>query len=415
MRLAAAALALALGLLVWLPGAPRAENIVTIGAIFPLAGVSDKSGYDAMAAIEVAANIVDVPHKGLESLPLGAGRGLPNLGNADLAVAFTYHQGNPSVATSQVLRLAEQNHVAALIGGGEGPAILAAATEAERHGVPFLVPDATDPKLNGRGFGWVFRTTPLAADIDKAYVQFLTQVKAAGTQIDRVVLVAGNDASGSAWAQALGDALRAAGLAADTVTYAPNGIDLSASVTALRDKHPDAVIFACNAADASLFVKTMKTLDYKPPILIGDDSGFSDPGFVAADANLAQGLIDRSVWSIGKEDSPAAIVNALYKVKTGHDLDDRSGRVLQGFLVLADAVNRAGSTDPAAIQRALRDTDLKPEQLIVGYDGVKFDASGQNTLAATYLTQLQGKQYVTVWPAGRAAGKLALPYKAWLP
>ena len=87
--------------------------------------------------------------------------------------------------------------------------------------------------------------------------------------------------------------------------------------------------------------------------------------------------------------------------------------MLQGFLVLADAINRAGSTDPAAIQRALQGTDLKPGQLIVGYDGVRFDATGQNALAATYLTQLQGKQYVTVWPAERATGKLALPYKAW--
>jgi hypothetical protein len=33
-------------------------------------------------------------------------------------------------------------------------------------------------------------------------------------------------------------------------------------------------------------------------------------------------------------------------------------------------------------------------------------------LAATYLTQLQGKQYVTVWPAERAAGKLVLPFRA---
>jgi branched-chain amino acid transport system substrate-binding protein len=87
--------------------------------------------------------------------------------------------------------------------------------------------------------------------------------------------------------------------------------------------------------------------------------------------------------------------------------------VVQGFLVLAEAINRAGSTKPAAIQKALRETDLKPDQLIVGYNGVKFDASGQNTLASTYLTQLSGKQYVTVWPAARAAAKLVLPYKAW--
>jgi branched-chain amino acid transport system substrate-binding protein len=55
-----------------------------------------------------------------------------------------------------------------------------------------------------------------------------------------------------------------------------------------------------------------------------------------------------------------------------------------------EAINRAGSTKPDAIQRALRQTDLKPEQLMMGYRGVKFDPSGQNALAATYLIQLQG-------------------------
>jgi branched-chain amino acid transport system substrate-binding protein len=396
-------------------GIAHANDFIRIGAVYSFAGAARQASLDAEAAIDIAADIVDRPHKGLEGLPLGAGEGLPNLGNGQIQVLVADHQSNPSVAQSQVLQLIGQNRVVALIGAGEGPATLAATVAAEHHGVPFLVPDATEAKITERGFAWVFRTTPLAGDLVTAYLQFLAGLKSTGTTVDRIALVFANDARGAAAARRLSEAAQAAGFAIDVVAYTPDGIELSAAVTALRDKHPDAAIFGCDAADASLFIKTMKTLDYKPPILIGDDAGFSDPGFVAADGNLAQGLVDRSVWSAGKEDSPAAIINALYKAKTGHDLDDAGARVLQGFLVLADAINRAGSTDPAAIRKALRDTDLKPEQLIVGYNGVKFDASGQNTLAATYLTQLQGKQYVTVWPADRAVGKLALPYKAWLP
>jgi branched-chain amino acid transport system substrate-binding protein len=157
----------------------------------------------------------------------------------------------------------------------------------------------------------------------------------------------------------------------------------------------------------------MNTLGYKPPIMIGDDAGFTGADFIAAAGNLAQGLLNRSVWNAGEPGSAVAIVNDLYKSKSGRDLDDGSARVLQGVFVLADAIDRAGSTDPAAIRAALRETDLKPDQLVVGYDGVKFDATGQNTLAATYLTQLQSKQYVTVWPPDRAAGKLALPFRGW--
>jgi len=103
----------------------------------------------------------------------------------------------------------------------------------------------------------------------------------------------------------------------------------------------------------------------------------------------------------------------MFKAKYGRDLDDTSARWMEGFFVLADAINRAGSTEPDKIQAALKATDLKPDQLMIGYHGVKFDDTGQNVLSATYLIQLQGKQYVSVWPANLATGKLELPMKGW--
>jgi hypothetical protein len=39
---------------------------------------------------------------------------------------------------------------------------------------------------------------------------------------------------------------------------------------------------------------------------------------------------------------------------------------------------------------ALQTTDLRPSQLMIRYDGVKFDAKEQNELAATLLVELQG-------------------------
>ena len=386
----------------------QAADTATIGAIYPFA--RDPA---ARAAIETGADIVNTPHPGLEALPLGAGQGLPRLGGAKLAVKFADDLANPSAATGEALRLITQNHVAALIGAGQSPETLAATALAEHHGVPFLVPDATAPSITGRGFQWVFRTAPLAGDEAKTYAQFLAGLKAGGMKIATVALVAENSDFGKSAAGAIADALRAAGFTVDTIAYAANASDLSATLAALLAKNPDAAIFVSHAADAILMTKTMQNAGYKPQVEIGDDAGFSAPGFVAAVGNLAQGLIDRSVWSVGKEGSATAILDGLYKAKSGHDLDDGSAGVMQGFFVLADAIDRAGSTDPKAIRQALRATDLKPDQLIVGYNGIKFDASGQNTLAGTYLTQLQGRRYVTVWPAADAAAKLQLPFKGW--
>ena len=119
------------------------------------------------------------------------------------------------------------------------------------------------------------------------------------------------------------------------------------------------------------------------------------------------------VQTIGKPGSATYAINEMYKQKTGRDLDDTSGRDMQGFFVLAEAINRAGSTEPEKIQAALQQTSLKPEQLMMGYSGVKFDATGQNIEASTYLIQLQGKQYVSVWPAEAAAAALQWPMKGW--
>lgn len=387
-------------------GFAQAQTTVTIGAIY-----SPAPPTDARPAIDTAVEIVNAPHPGLEGLPLGTGKGLPNLGGAKLAVIFADDLGNPSVAQAQVLRLVIRDHVAALIGAGGEAETLAAATLAEHHAIPFLVSGATAPSVVGRDFGWVFRTAPLADDVGRTYVRFLAQLKTDGQRMRTVAILADASDQGREIEAKLRDVAQTEGLAIAGLRFAPDAGDLSPLVQQLRAENPDALIVHAGAATARLLVTTMNTLGYRPPVMIADDAGFAGMDFVTAAGNLAQGLVNRSVWSTGEPGSATATINGLYKGKSGRDLDDGSARVLQGVLVLADAIDRAGSTDPAAIRAALRATDLKPDRLVVGYDGVKFDAAGQNTLAATYLTQLQGKQYVTVWPPDRAAGKLAPSFR----
>jgi branched-chain amino acid transport system substrate-binding protein len=185
-------------------------------------------------------------------------------------------------------------------------------------------------------------------------------------------------------------------------------------VLQLKDKNPDVVIFVSYTADAILYAKTMKSLDYKPPLLMADNAGFSDPSFVQTVGKIVQGVFNRSSWGIGAPGSTTYLVNDMFKKKTGHDLDDTSARIMQGFMVLVDAIDRAKSTEAAKIQAALKSTDLKPNQLIMGFKGVKFDDKGQNILAAGLVIQLQdGESYVPVWPKEQATVQPVLPYKGW--
>ena len=391
-----------------------AAEPVKIGALYPLTGNSASAGQSQRDAIHLGVDIINNAYPELKALPLGATAGLPNLGGAKIEIDEADHQGNPQVGQQQTLRLITEDHVAAMLGTYHSSVALVATAVAERQGIPFVVSDSVAANITTRGFKWTFRVTPIAPDFAKAYAEFLTGLKHAGKTIDNIAVVNENTDYGSSVAASILDAAKAANInVAAHIAYNANSSDVSAQVLQMKSLKPDAVIFVSYTADIILYFKTMKNLDYLPPIIIGDDAGFADPSFIPNVGDLAQGAINRSAFDIGKPGSNSYVIDQMFKAKYGRDLDDTSARWMQALFVLADAINRAGSTEPDKIQAALKATNLTADQLMIGYHGVKFDDTGQNTLASTFLIQLQGKQYVSVWPDNLATGKLELPMKGW--
>jgi branched-chain amino acid transport system substrate-binding protein len=391
-----------------------AQETVKIGAIYPLSGNAASAGTAAKAAIEVATEIINGDHQNLGDLTLAKGAGLTGLKGAKVEVIFADNQGTPAAGQNQALRLITEEKVHALIGAYQSGITLTASAIAERHGIPFLSGESVAANLTERGFKWFFRTTPVAADIAKTYMAFLKELKGSGTKLDSIAIVNENTEYGTSIAKVLREAAKEDGFNVSLeIPYSANTTDVQSQVLQLKDKNPDIVIFVSYTSDAILYMKTMQALGYKPPVLIGDNSGFSDASFLKTVGGIAQGAINRSAWDIGKPGSTTFLINEMYKKKTGNDLDDTSGRAMQGFFVLVDAINRAGSTDPAKVQAALKATDLKPNQLMMGYKGVKFDEKGNNTLASALLIQVQGDSYVAVWPKENATAQLKLPYKGW--
>ncbi|MBV9686697.1 MAG: ABC transporter substrate-binding protein, partial [Alphaproteobacteria bacterium] len=302
--------------------------------------------------------------------------------------------------------------VNALLGCYQSSCTLTASAVAERYGIPFVNGESVATNLTERSFKWFFRTTPIGSDFTRAYGEFLQGLAKQGQPVRSVAVVNENTDYGSSTGDAIAEGLKQHGFSVGPrIPYNANSSDLSAEVLQLKQASPDAVIFLSYTSDSILYIKTMHTLGYKPPVVIGDDSGFSDPAFVKAVGDLAQGALNRSGFVAGKQGSTSWVANEMYKKAAGRDLDDTSARGLNGFLVLCDAINRAGSTEPAKIQSALRATDLKPDQIIMGYDGVKFGPNGQNQLASTLLIQLRGTDWDVVWPEAKATAKVELPFK----
>lgn len=392
------------------------DKTVKIGGVYPLSGNAASAGAHGKAAIETAIDIINNAHPELGSLPLAKNAGLAGLGGAKVEVIFADNQGSPAVGQNQALRLITEEKVVALSGAYQSGITLTTSAISEKYGIPYVNGESVAANLTERGFKWFFRVTPVAADFAKIYLDFLKDMKAGGVKTDNVAIVHENTEYGTSVAGVIASVFKDNGLSiAQDIAYSANTTDVQGQVLQLKEKKPDVVIMVSYTSDAILYVKTMQSLDYKPPMLIADNSGFSDPSFIKAVGKIAQGVFNRSSWGVGPPGSTSFLINEMYKKKSGgDDLDDTSARQMQGFFVLCDAIDRAGSTEPDKIQAALKATDLKPDQLIMGYKGVKFDDKGQNILASGLVIQLQdGENYVPVWPKDRARTAPALPYKGW--
>ena len=123
-------------------------------------------------------------------------------------------------------------------------------------------------------------------------------------------------------------------------------------------------------SDAILYQKTMQCTRLQT----ADDHcqtipAIPDPSMIKAVGKISKGILNRLVVERrSRVGSLTALIADMYKKKTGAiDMDDTTGRAMQAFFVLCDAIDRAGSTEPAKIQAALKATDLKPNQLMMGY------------------------------------------------
>ncbi len=408
--LSAAAMSVALA------GSAFAQQTVKIGAIYPLSGNAASTGVHTKAALETALEIINNGNPALGNLPLTKNAGLKGLGGAKVEVVWADNQGSPAVGQNQALRLITEEKVVALSGAYQSGITVTASAIAEKYGIPFLSGESVAANLTERGFKWFFRTTPVAGDFARIYLDFLKDMKAAGQKVDNVALVHENTEYGTSVANVISSLFKENGLPiAQDIAYSANTTDVQSQVLQLKDKKPDVVIMISYTSDAILYAKTFQALDYKPSLMIADNAGFSDPSTLKTVGKSIQGIFNRSSFAIGPAGSPTFLINEMYKKKSGgDDLDDTAARQMQGFFVLVDAIDRAGSTEPAKIQAALKATDLKPDQLIMGYKGVKFDEKGQNILASGLVIQLQdGENYAPVWPKNQAKTAPVFPYKGW--
>jgi len=405
---AAAALAVTAG--------AQAQQEIRIGVIYPLTGSLASSGAEMRDALEFAADIVNNGLKGVPELPFSAGGGLTGLKGAKIKLVFADHQGNPQVGASEAERLISQEHVVALMGAYNSNVTQTASQVAERDKIPFLNAESSSPTLTQRHFKYFFRTTPDDALFVRNAFDFMKDVEQARhIKIGSVATLAENTLFGDQAAKLQQQYAAAQGFnVVKQVSYPAKTTQLTSEVQTLKAANPT-VLLQSSYSEAILSMKTYKELGYLPDMLIANDAGFADTEFIKTLGKDAEYVISREVWALDIGDKKPIIkkVDDLFKARYKIDFTGNSARSFTGLLVLADAINRAGSTDPEAIRKALIATNIPSSALIMPWKGVKFDETGQNTQGAGILVQVRDGKYSTVWPFDLASKDVVWPMPKW--
>jgi branched-chain amino acid transport system substrate-binding protein len=188
-------------------------------------------------------------------------------------------------------------------------------------------------------------------------------------------------------------------VAAD-IKYRANSPSLSAEAQKLKAADADVMMPSSYTSDSILILRAMNEIAYKPKVIMAQAAGFQEQAFLTGAGALAEGALSRSSFALDAVKSRPAIpaVNAMFKAHDNKDLNDNTSRDITALLVLADAINRAGSAKPEDIRKALVATDIPGAQTIMPWAGVKFDETGQNIKGTPVIQQVSGGSYHTVWP-----------------
>ena len=393
----------------------QAPKVVKIGAVYPLTGNIASTGLDCRRGAELAVDIINGKYD--LDLPLARTEGLPNLGGARVELVFGDTRGEPKNGIAEVERLVTQEKVVGIIGAYQSSVTKTASQATERLKIPYVCSDSSSPTLTQSGYKYFFRASPHDALFARDQFNFLKDMeKHKGQKVQSIAVLYENTEFGANVGKEVLKLAQEYGYKiVENISYAANATDVTSEVGRLIKANPDVLMHASYITDAILFTKTFKEMNFKPKAIM-TFAGYIEPGYLPAEKADGNDIVVRSTFALdlAKNKPLVGKVNELFKKKYGVDISENAARSFTAPFVLADAINRARTTEPEAVVKAIQETNFGPNQVIYPWQGVKFDPqSHQNVYARGILVQIQKQDYVTVWPFESAAANVVWPFRPW--
>jgi branched-chain amino acid transport system substrate-binding protein len=340
---------------------------------------------------------------------INASGGLKALGGAKIEVVFGDARSNPEAGTQEVERMQAEG-VSAVVGGFASPICLAASQAASRYDLPYVVDVGVSDQIVSRGLKNTFRFAPGFGTVATVALDNLATLNAqAGKPAKTVVLVHEDGLFGAGLAKLMQAELPKRGFEIlETIPHPTPSRDMSNVALRIRSLNPDLVIPSSYYGEFVLLARTMQQQRIRPKGVYAVLNGAaSNTRFVREFAQAAEGVMDCNHWFDPRSERALALKKQVegmgkvfaYNVPLNYSC----------VKLVADAAERAGSTDRAKIIAALAATKGFTGH-IMPYGETAF-LDGQNQGAAPVNTQVQGGEIKVIFPERFSDAKPVFPVK----
>ncbi len=261
---------------------------------------------------------------------------------------------SPQEAITAYNRLADQDRVTAIVGPPISNIGLSVAPVAQTKGVP-VVGSFIDPRVtvqpDGKPWSNMFLMQPSSVQYSEIIADFA--LKELGARNIAVMYDQTNAFSVSLVEPFRNYVNAHGGRIALEVTYTSNDRDFRTQLSQIQRSGADAVYLPIYIQEAVLTLQQAEQVGLDIPVIGGLDFAppFTD---LLPDPTLADGIYVANNYS---DSEPQLVdVRAAYIAMFGEEPINKTYLGYDKILIIADAIRRAGSTDPAAVSRAIAQT-----------------------------------------------------------
>ena len=299
-----------------------------------------------------------------------------------------------------------------LIGAWDTGATISAAQACEAAKIPLVVNIASAPQITEQGFTQVFRNFTPGGVLIRNVVARIKEIIAGRDPAPKTAVVLHvNDTFGTGILTALNtlwSQLDVPIAIVDRIGYDARARDLSVEVAKAKATGADILLPITRVNDAVMIVREMVKSSWNPAAIISPGSpGPYEKAFTDALGKYADDYMVGVPWYNPKNKAAADLVARYERENPTQRFELNVGFSYEAALIVADAAKRAGSADPAALQAALKTTNITDHPMYGG--PIQFDAKGQNNNIGCVLLQDRGGKPIVVGPRDVAEAEVRYP------